>query len=223
MRLFLILIAASSTIAGNYGVMDSNPAHHTTWPRATDITLPPTERRPAMPPVLPDYKAEVFQCGMGAEMNGYCCENLTKDGVGMGCKWNSHVLIELIWSTDWLCTQATTPHQWLPISWRRLLHSIVRWSSRTWSRRTLSVHVALPMWVLSSMGLIERHTDLSRLRWSHRPWRFTSAKAPLLSVLTSSLRSQTSLGHFRIKSGVRKQDAGCSCVNETEKTCSDPP
>ncbi|KAH9224696.1 hypothetical protein DL95DRAFT_473319 [Leptodontidium sp. 2 PMI_412] len=85
MRLFLILIAASSTIAGNYGVMNSNPAHHTTWPRATDITLPPTERRPAMPPVLPDYKAEVFQCGMGAEMNGYCCENLTKDGVGMGC------------------------------------------------------------------------------------------------------------------------------------------
>ncbi|KAH7336200.1 hypothetical protein BKA65DRAFT_479120 [Rhexocercosporidium sp. MPI-PUGE-AT-0058] len=86
MHLFLVLIAASSASAGNYRQMNLNPAHHTMWPRASDMALPPTSPRPAMSPVLPDYKAEIFMCGMGPEMKGYCCETLTKDGVGMGCK-----------------------------------------------------------------------------------------------------------------------------------------
>ncbi|PVH85011.1 hypothetical protein DL98DRAFT_651295 [Cadophora sp. DSE1049] len=85
MHFFLVLIAAGSVIAQKYGNMNPNPAHYTRWPRATDAARPTGESRPNLPPMLPEYKAEIFQCGMGAEMNGYCCQTVTKDGVGMGC------------------------------------------------------------------------------------------------------------------------------------------
>lgn len=86
MRLFLIVLAAGSSVFAR--VMNPDPAHHTRLARTepSDIVLPPTEKRPTLPAVLPEYKAEIFQCGMGPEMDGYCCETLTKDGVGLGCK-----------------------------------------------------------------------------------------------------------------------------------------
>lgn len=86
MRFFLILVATGAAIAQKYGNGNPNPAHYTRWPRATDAARPTGDSKPHIPPVLPGYKAEIFQCMMGGDTTGYCCQTLTKDGVGMGCK-----------------------------------------------------------------------------------------------------------------------------------------
>ncbi|CZT03297.1 uncharacterized protein RAG0_10100 [Rhynchosporium agropyri] len=92
MRFFLLLIAASSAIARNTQKRTRIPSSLSKWSREAN-------GKPPIPAVVPDYKAELFMCGLGQAMDGYCCQNLSKDGVGLECIIATPLVINLLEGT----------------------------------------------------------------------------------------------------------------------------
>ncbi|KAL2069062.1 hypothetical protein VTL71DRAFT_15400 [Oculimacula yallundae] len=98
MRFFLLLIAATSVIAGGYRA-PLRPSRPNKSSREVNAGHPIAERAKPIPAVLPDYKAEIFMCNLGPEMKGYCCENLSQDGIGLECNLAAPIVANFLEET----------------------------------------------------------------------------------------------------------------------------